>query len=306
MDRHALVAHLARVLPKWSDRESAARSAGLTEVQLAGDPAGVWAHLVEEAEAQGRTEALMRAAWSLRPRDRVLAAAAGEEGAPLLRGSSTGMWGSLVLLMVVAGTARLMATPEAAPEVEPVPAATPAPPPAALPAEPLPPPPNPLGRQAPAGEEQPPSAEELGRLAAVPDVARAEAPPRPPRPPPAPAEAKVVDPKAEAKAADPKAADPKATPTTTAEARKGRKDPCNGGRGYAYVTDGRAPRMGEVWSVPRSINVRADYPRADNGWNSRADVTCVLPPGAKVQIAERPVPVEGGAVWVPVRDAWTE
>ncbi|HMV70460.1 MAG TPA: hypothetical protein PKA64_26705, partial [Myxococcota bacterium] len=91
-----------------------------------------------------------------------------------------------------------------------------------------------------------------------------------------------------------------------ASPKKGRRDPCDGGRGYAYVTDGRPPRLGEVWTVPRSINVRADYPRADNGWNSRADVTCILPPGARVQITERPAPVEGGAVWVPVRESWIE
>ncbi|HMV69373.1 MAG TPA: effector-associated domain EAD1-containing protein, partial [Myxococcota bacterium] len=106
MDRHTLVAHLARVLPAWSDREAAARAAGLTDVQLAGDAVTVWTHLLDEADAQGKLDALLHAAWERRPRDRVLSAAAGEEGAPLLRGSSTGLWFALVALIGVAAVAR--------------------------------------------------------------------------------------------------------------------------------------------------------------------------------------------------------
>jgi hypothetical protein len=87
---------------------------------------------------------------------------------------------------------------------------------------------------------------------------------------------------------------------------KGGRSVCGGAVGYAYVAEGRVPRMGEVWTVPRSLNVRADFPRVENGWDSRSAVTCVLPPGARVRVSDRPVPIEGGAVWVPIHDAWLE
>jgi len=128
------------------------------------------------------------------------------------------------------------------------------------------------------GEEKPLSNDDLGRLASIPQPAVAE-----------PAAAPAV----------PKAAKVAAAP-------KGAKPACGASGGYAYVSDGSAPRMGEVWSVPRSINVRVDYPRAANGWDSKSDVVCVLPAGTKVPVSGRPVPVEGGAVWVPVSGAWVE
>lgn len=330
MDHNTLIAHLARVLPSWADRQAVVRGSGLKDVQIAGDALACWQLLMDEAERQGRTEQLLKAAFRARPRDRVIAAAAGEDAASVVRGSSWGVWAALGVLVAAAGVGAMW-NPEQAPEKVDAPASegvrggrpaasassdlpgatgsasTPAPLPLNVP---VPPPPSakaaaataaaaaaaavpagePLAAPAPAvvappkgappasGEEKPLSSDDLGRLASIPQPAVAE-----------PAAAPAV---------------PKAS--KVAAAPKGAKPACGASGGYAYVADGNAPRMGEVWSVPRSINVRVDYPRAANGWDSKSEVVCVLPPGTKVPVSGRPVPVEGGAVWVPVSGAWVE
>jgi hypothetical protein len=100
-------------------------------------------------------------------------------------------------------------------------------------------------------------------------------------------------PRAEAERAG--AAEPSARP---APAGRGA---CQGREGFAFVAPNLAPSAGSTWVLQSAANVRADYPRADNGWNKSAPVVCVLQAGARVFVGSKPVPVPGGGMWVPIK-----
>jgi hypothetical protein len=284
MDRAAIIANLTSQLPSWADRQSVCRATGLVDVQLAGDAGAVWASIVEEAEAQGRLEALLLAAAKYRPRDRTLAVMAGLP-APAARGGSWGLWVALATLALMAGVARWQSPggdvveAPAALEVS----AKPTPPPAAAPAGPAavaaPAPVASLKAPEAAAPPAPPQAPEMPAVPAAPAAAAA----------PAPAVAAAAPPSA-----------PAPTPAESVAPGAGRRGSCGGG-GYAYIASGRAPGEGQTWTVPSSVYVRSDYPKASNGWDSKASVVCALPPGARVEMADAPLRIEGGAVWVRVR-----
>lgn len=59
-------------------------------------------------------------------------------------------------------------------------------------------------------------------------------------------------------------------------------------------------RAGDVWEVTVSTNVRADYPRSENGWSSKSPRVCGLMEGTRLELVEDPIDVPGGAVWVRV------
>lgn len=61
---------------------------------------------------------------------------------------------------------------------------------------------------------------------------------------------------------------------------------------------------GDVWTVDQATNVRADYPRAENGWSPRSPRVCGLLTGRKVRLGEDPIRVDGGAVWVRIEEGW--
>lgn len=67
--------------------------------------------------------------------------------------------------------------------------------------------------------------------------------------------------------------------------------------GYWYAGE-QAP--GAMATLERMVNVRADYPSRDNGWDARAHIRCVLHPGDRVRVSEAPVRVDGGRYWVPL------
>jgi hypothetical protein len=291
MDRAAIVANLSNQLPSWADRQAVCRATGLVDVQLAGDAGAVWASIVEEAEAQGRLEALLLAAAKYRPRDRTLAVMAGLPP-PTARGGSWGLWVAFGALALMAVVARWQApsgdegaeVPDAERKVEAAAAS-------AVPAAPAAVPP------APAPEDVPAAVDAAAAIPVAPPAAPSVAAPVPAPVVPVPAPVAAAAP-----IATPPAAAPVTPPAAPAEAAPaaGRRGACGGG-GYAYVASGRAPGQGQVWTVPGSIYVRSDYPKASNGWDSKAGVVCALPAGARVELADAPLRIEGGAVWVRVR-----
>lgn len=125
-------------------------------------------------------------------------------------------------------------------------------------------------------------------------------------PPPAPAPDPGPVPQLEPSLADEEAVAPSSVQPSQPGAlvESDPRGPCRGERGvvlgYAYAGDRRPGRRGEVWLVRQSVYVRADYPRADNDWDARAPIRCVLPTGARVELRKEPIAIDGGAYWVPV------
>ena len=70
--------------------------------------------------------------------------------------------------------------------------------------------------------------------------------------------------------------------------------------GYWYAGEPFEPGQGEQYQLKNAKNVRADYPRRENGWNAREPVTCVLKQGDTVTLSWAPVLVDGGKYWVPL------
>lgn len=70
--------------------------------------------------------------------------------------------------------------------------------------------------------------------------------------------------------------------------------------GYWFAGTTDPGKVGYAVTMDKAIRVRADYPRAENSWNSSAEVRCVLPPGLRVNISQAPIAVEGGGWWVPL------
>lgn len=75
----------------------------------------------------------------------------------------------------------------------------------------------------------------------------------------------------------------------------------DGGRvGYWYA--GRKPpgAPGDRVTLDGAVNVRLDYPDTHNGFDTGAHIECVLQPGDVVRLSAEPIPVAGGAWWVPL------
>ncbi len=70
--------------------------------------------------------------------------------------------------------------------------------------------------------------------------------------------------------------------------------------GYWYAGTPFEPVQGEEYQLKNAKNVRADYPRRENGWDAREPVTCILKQGDTVTLSHAPVLVDGGKYWVPL------
>lgn len=70
--------------------------------------------------------------------------------------------------------------------------------------------------------------------------------------------------------------------------------------GYWYAGPQPPGHAGEVVVVPHSVNVRADYPDTHNHFDARAPVRCVLGAGARVRLSREPIPVPRESWWVPL------
>jgi hypothetical protein len=68
--------------------------------------------------------------------------------------------------------------------------------------------------------------------------------------------------------------------------------------GYWYA--GTTAPPGDTVVLDRMVNVRAAYPAASNGWDSRSRITCVLRPGDRVRLDRAPVHVDGDRYWIPL------
>ena len=70
--------------------------------------------------------------------------------------------------------------------------------------------------------------------------------------------------------------------------------------GYWYAGPTAPGKAGDRITVPRDLNVRADYPDQHNNFNARAQVRCTLGEGADLVLTADPIAVPGGAYWVPL------
>lgn len=96
-----------------------------------------------------------------------------------------------------------------------------------------------------------------------------------------------------------------APPVATAPAAGSEAGRCGGAPGerigYWYAGEQFTARQGEVYTIRAGANVRAEYPRLENGWNARSRARCALLPGDQVRLSEAPFLVEGGSWWVPMQ-----
>lgn len=115
-----------------------------------------------------------------------------------------------------------------------------------------------------------------------------------PAPPAAPAPAVVAEVVVETRAPEPQ-------PVASALA----DHPCaragEGIVGWWYAGSRSPGRAGDVIAMSRDANVRVTAPGADNRFNARTRVRCVLSAGDRVRLSEDPLLVPPGAYWVPLR-----
>jgi hypothetical protein len=285
-ERQGIAARLAASLPGWSDREAVAAAAGLRDVQLTGKASQAWLMLVDEAVEQDKLERLVRVAARRFPDDAALQRLANDVEAGRMpggvpRGVLIGV--ALVFVAAVGWWALGGAAEQPAATLEGVADARGGDVPAPAPARVETPARAPSARVA-----QAPSQEvvESPSVTTAPAVAVAETPS--PTPPP------LTIP------TSPPVSAPIRASLASASAAGG---PCDGQVGFAFLGETTSLSAGDTWTASRAINVRADYPRSDNGWSSRTEVLCVLPKGATVRLDQAPVAVDGGVFWLRVDGA---
>lgn len=294
---------MAQALPDWEDRQAVVRASALRDVQMTGAPEVAWRLMVDEALLQGRFLPLVRSAASRAPDHVGLQrfAAGLERGElrlglglwPLAAGAAAMIAGGLLGWWAVTSP-RLDPSPRIDPDAVAVPAARPE-------AQPEPEAPG-DGAAAEAGSEGTDQGPQDRGLSAPAVDEPPPFPPEPegatePEPPPPPPEA------AQTRSAAP------ATPPVE-RARSGASDDraeeswpdrC---AGFAWMGSSTDLRAGDVWELDQPTNVRADYPRAENGWNPRSRRVCGLTEGRRLRLGEDPIQVDGGAVWVRVDEEW--
>ena len=92
-----------------------------------------------------------------------------------------------------------------------------------------------------------------------------------------------------------------APPTVTTANEVGRCTLKEGGVvGYWYAGENRPGASGQTITMEYSVNVRADYPDAHNGFNARSPVRCGLLTGDTVKLSQDPILVPGDRYWVPI------
>ena len=70
--------------------------------------------------------------------------------------------------------------------------------------------------------------------------------------------------------------------------------------GYWYAGRESPGQKGDEITVPRDLNVRADYPDSHNDYNRRAEIRCTLGVGQSLVLTADPIRVPGDAYWVPL------
>lgn len=70
--------------------------------------------------------------------------------------------------------------------------------------------------------------------------------------------------------------------------------------GWWYAGTSAPGAQGATISLRSSVNVRADYPRQDNGYSMRGRVLCSLSAGTAQRLSNAPVDIGRGHWWVPV------
>lgn len=69
--------------------------------------------------------------------------------------------------------------------------------------------------------------------------------------------------------------------------------------GYWYSGSTAPGEAGQTITLKGGATVRADYPRPENHFNFRTEIRCNLVAGDQVRLSQAPIPIAGGAVWVP-------
>jgi hypothetical protein len=70
--------------------------------------------------------------------------------------------------------------------------------------------------------------------------------------------------------------------------------------GYFYAGNAFSGGVGEPYIMKGDVNVRADYPRKENGWSSQSGKRCVLVRGDVLVLTKQGILVDGGKIWVPL------
>jgi len=70
--------------------------------------------------------------------------------------------------------------------------------------------------------------------------------------------------------------------------------------GYWYAGRSAPAAAGDTLVMPNSVNVRRDYPDTHNGFDARTALRCTLAEGDRIRLTADPIPVPGGAFWVPL------
>jgi cell division septation protein DedD len=266
-----LAALFSKRFPAAADRRRLALGAGVaidrTEV---GDEVAAWASLVSAAQAQGKLAALASELAAAAPGDEILVAACRELGArpggraarTTIRGAAVGIaLGAVVVgIGVIAMSGDGEPTPVASPKVATVSAEAPV---------------------------------EASEPAAAPAAA-----PTPKSEPTAEVTAPALrpEPKVEAAPAPRPAAPVAATGSRDAIGCPGRAGEV---AGYWYAGRASPGAQGDEITIGSGARVRADYPRKDNRFDSRATERCALLAGARVKLEHAPIEVSAGQWWVP-------
>jgi len=300
---------LATHLVGFATRRATAEEAGMPDAQVAGDPEQSWKLLIEEALERGRLRHLLAAAALQAPGDTMLAAISesAERGTLEIpeeveqwsfpwRTLGVGFVGAVFIVVLVLLGVRVvswMSTSEDADDRAAIAEGEPGKP-AHVPVrdallttgeE------TPARAPAPTGE---PEAQDTDQEGTGPDTElqvlgkKYIKIPEPPSPPPE----EVVK--------EEGSADPAPTPPPSTGA--GCKGPAGQVVGYAYAGSSAPTIAGGRWTLDKDVNVRATYPTAENGYDTTGRVVCVLRSGSVVP-AGAPIPVAGGAFWVPVKGA---
>jgi hypothetical protein len=70
--------------------------------------------------------------------------------------------------------------------------------------------------------------------------------------------------------------------------------------GYWYSGDDPAGVRGQTITIPKTVNVRTEYPSFRNDYSPRSPVQCVLFEGEQVKLSLDPILVSGDRYWIPI------
>ena len=281
--------------PKPEDREALAYAARVKFHEPdSDDPIAAWGGLVSRAREQSALPLLAKCAARRRPNDENLQGVAavlnGQVWPPVPAPAVPAIWkqvGTLVALIGIAGVAWAASGPGEALDVAPT-ATTDALTVAAVEHTPPPtPPPPPTVQPVDAGD-----------AAMVADEQGAQEAPEEPVQAPVEGSDAAPEPASETTPAPAPAATPVGEPEE--QVFIGCSGPVGQLVGYWYAGRASPGKKGERITVPRDLNVRADYPDHHNNYNRRAKIRCTLGVGQSLVLTADPILVPGDAYWVPL------